>query len=333
MGRSPRIEYEGAVYHIMSRGNRGITVFRDGRDCGLFIDTLDEACGRTGWHIHAFALMGTHYHLLLETPEPNLVDGMRWLQGTFTKRINSRHNERGHLLQGRYKALLVDGTDNYFSTVCTYIHLNPARARCFDLKNGRLSDYRWSSYPLYLHPSRRPDWLHVERMLGCMGMTDNAAGRIHYREYMKQRVLEINLSDKPWLADQAWASIRQGWCFGDDAFRRQMQEKLEAAVKGKRRSSYSGCAMPEHDIAAADRLLCHALEQMGLNRQELSCLPKGDWRKKVIAWMIRKRTTVRNEWIAGTLCMGSPARLSMYVKEIEISADLHIRKWKKMLIC
>jgi len=90
MGRNPRIEFGGAVYHVMSRGNRQEPVFLDDTDCRVFIDALEEACGRCGWRIHAFALMGNHYHLLLETPEANLVDGMRWLQGTYTKRFNGR---------------------------------------------------------------------------------------------------------------------------------------------------------------------------------------------------------------------------------------------------
>jgi REP element-mobilizing transposase RayT len=130
-------EFEGAIYHIMSRGNRQEAIFRDDRDCEMFLDTLDEACTRTGWRVHAFCLMGNHYHLLLETPEANLVSGMKWLQGTLTQRINcrfaavsssqprfvSRHKLWGHLLQGRYKALLVDGAGgDCFATVASYMN-------------------------------------------------------------------------------------------------------------------------------------------------------------------------------------------------------------------
>jgi REP element-mobilizing transposase RayT len=98
MGRNPRIEFEGAVYHVMSRGNRQEAIFLDDHDNRMFLDTLAEACGRAGWKVHAFVLMGNHYHLLIETPSPNLVDGMRWLQGTYTKRFNMRHKKWGHLL-------------------------------------------------------------------------------------------------------------------------------------------------------------------------------------------------------------------------------------------
>ena len=87
----------------MGRGNRGAGVFKTDADRGLFLETLAEAVERTGWVVQAWVLMKTHYHLLLETPEANLVVGMNWFPGTFTQRYNSRHKEWGHLFQGRYK--------------------------------------------------------------------------------------------------------------------------------------------------------------------------------------------------------------------------------------
>ena len=99
--------------------------------------------------MHAYVLMGNHYHLLIETPEANLVDGMHWLQGTYTKRFNIRHKLCGHLFQGRYKALLVDKRGSYFLNVADYIHLNPAQVRSFNAAKMNLSDYPWSSYGYY----------------------------------------------------------------------------------------------------------------------------------------------------------------------------------------
>ena len=86
MARPLRIEYPGAVYHVMARGNQRQAIFRDDADRQRFMATLGEACQKTGWRVHAFVLMGNHYHLLLETPEANLVAGMKWLQGTYTQR-------------------------------------------------------------------------------------------------------------------------------------------------------------------------------------------------------------------------------------------------------
>src|SRR6059058_422292 len=130
MARALRIEYPGAVYHVVARGNQGQAIFQDDGDRRSFLKTLGEACEKTGWVVHAYVLMSNHYHLLLETPEANLVAGMKWLQGTYTQRNNSRHELRGHLFQGRYKAIVVDGEEeSYFQVVSTYIHLNPARAK------------------------------------------------------------------------------------------------------------------------------------------------------------------------------------------------------------
>ena len=147
MPRKPRVEYAGAVYHVMSRGSHQQKVFRGDEDCGVFLETVGEVCERTGWRVHAYALMGDHYHLLLETPEPNLVVGMQWVQSTYTKRFNAAHREWGHLFQGRYKAVPVEAGGGYFSTIATYIHLNPVRMKGYDFEKERLEDYSWSSYP------------------------------------------------------------------------------------------------------------------------------------------------------------------------------------------
>ena len=212
--------------------------------------------------MHAFALMGNHYHLLIETPEANLVDGMRWLQGTYTKRFNARHRQWGHLLQSRYKALVVDPNGDYFSTVASYIHLNPARAKCFDLEEGGLLDYAWSSYPLYMKPSKRPEWLDVDRALGNLGLSDRRVGR--------------------------------NFAF---ACRRELVKK--------------------HDEREARRLLDERLAKLKLEATDLPALKKGDDRKKVVAWVIRKNTSVKNEWIVQHLHMGRASNLSRYVKEVD----------------
>ncbi len=136
MARPLRIEYPGATYHVMARGNQGRAIFKDDQDRRRWVETLAEACGKTGWRIHAYVLMHNHYHVLAETPEGNLVAGMKWLQGTYTQRYNGRHQCCGHLFQGRYKAVPVEAENaGYLETVSTYIHLNPARAGPFGTMN------------------------------------------------------------------------------------------------------------------------------------------------------------------------------------------------------
>ena len=142
MARQIRIEYEGAIYHVMNRGDRREDIFLDDRDRQDFLKTLGEVCRRAGWRVHAYCLMGNHFHLVIETPQPTLVAGMKWFLGTYTQRFNARHRMRGHLFSGRYKSLIVDGSENfYFRTVCDYVHLNPARAGLLQPEQA-LSDYR-----------------------------------------------------------------------------------------------------------------------------------------------------------------------------------------------
>src|SRR5437879_248816 len=125
MARSVRIEYAGAFYHVMARGNRRERIFADDDDRRFFLKAVSEACAMTGWRIHAWVLMTNHYHLLIETPEANLVNGMMWLQNAYTRRFNTRHRLWGRLFGDRYKAVVVDGTDPwYYVALLDYIHLN-----------------------------------------------------------------------------------------------------------------------------------------------------------------------------------------------------------------
>src|SRR5437899_1564353 len=145
MPRKLRVEYAGAVYHVMNRGDQRENIFRDDEDRRRFLATLDEACAKTAWQVHAYCLMRNHFHLVIETQEANLVFGMKWMLGTYTKRFNIRHKLCGHLFAGRYKALIVESSGNgYLRTVCDYVHLNPMRARLIEPQAG-LESFMWSS--------------------------------------------------------------------------------------------------------------------------------------------------------------------------------------------
>lgn len=320
MARKPRVEFAGATYHVMCRGNRQEPVFKDDRDHERFLDTLDEVAERNGWLVHAFVLMGNHYHLLLETPEPNLVDGMRWFQSTYTQRFNARHKLWGHLFQGRYKALPVDQGE-YFRTVADYIHLNPARAHAFDLERGNLTDFKWSSFPGYMRPSRRPGFLTVERVLNAHGLPDDASGRSQYRNYIKRRILEILHSSNPREADEQWCRIRRGWAFGSDEFRLKVQDTLENALSGRRRDSFMGEEVRLHDEKKAEQLFRHGLACCGITEEDLPLLKKGDDRKKAIAWLIRRHTSVPVGWITRQLEMGTTSNFARHIRMVETSNE------------
>src|SRR6184192_1365000 len=130
MARKLRVQYPGAIYHLMNRGDRREDIFYDDQDRQRFLATLDQACQKTGWQVHAFCLMANHFHLVVETPQANLVAGMKWFLGTYTSCFNRRHKLSGHLFCGRYKSLIVEGSGNgYLKIVCDYVHLNPVRAK------------------------------------------------------------------------------------------------------------------------------------------------------------------------------------------------------------
>jgi REP element-mobilizing transposase RayT len=178
MARKLRVQYPGAIYHVMNRGDRREPIFKDDIDRERFIQTLGETCAKTHWQIHALCLMPNHFHLVVETPRANLVTGMKWFLGTYTSRFNRRHKLFGHLFSGRYKALVVDSSGNgYLKTVCDYVHLNPVRAKLLTPEEP-LHSYRWSSYGEYLKaPGRRWPWLRVDRLLGEMCIPqDSSAG-------------------------------------------------------------------------------------------------------------------------------------------------------------
>ena len=189
MARKLRVEYAGAIYHVMNRGDRREPIFLDDRDRGTFLETLAQACQKTEWEVHAYCLMPNHFHLVVETPQGNLVAGMKWFLGTYTSRFNRRHKFFGHLFSGRYKALVVDGSGSgYLHTVCDYVHLNPVRSKLVKPEQ-KLRAYGWSSYGEYLKaPAKRQVWIRVDRLLGEMGIPkDSAAGRRQFEARMEDR--------------------------------------------------------------------------------------------------------------------------------------------------
>lgn len=164
MARPLRIEFSGALYHATSRGDAREDIFRDNGDRKMLLNILAQVIERMHWRCHAYCLMGNHYHLLIETPEPNLARGMRHLNGIYTQRFNWRHTRTGHVFQGRYHAILVD-RDNYLLEVARYIVLNPVRAG-FTQNPER---WAWSSYRATAGLEAVPPWLTVEGVLGQFG--------------------------------------------------------------------------------------------------------------------------------------------------------------------
>jgi len=295
MPRPLRMEYPGAVYHVMSRGNRRDKIFRDRLDYERFLTTLQEACEKTGWQVHAWCLLGNHFHLVIETPAPNLVAGMKWLLGVYTKRFNIRHRTCGHLFAGRYQALPVDGSgDGYLRTVCDYVHLNPVRAGLVK-RGAKLESYRWSSYGQYLQASQqRPFWLRVNRLLGEMGIPqDSQAGRQEFARMMERRRRQE--------AREEYEEARRSWCVGSEEFR----QELIAAAAGRVGASHYAWQRQESGEQKAERMIGQGLIELGWDEAELARRRKGDAGKVKLARRLRGETTMTLAWIARRLKMGA----------------------------
>ncbi len=334
MARQLRIQYSGAIYHIMARGDHGNPIFSDDRDREVFLKTLAQACDKTGWLIYAYVLMGNHYHLLLETPEPNLVLGMKWLQGTYTRRYNVRHHVLGHLFQGRYRGLVVDGEDEtYLGVLSTYIHLNPTRAGLIQIGKQSLRSYPWSSYPAYLKaPAERVSWLRAARVLASvMRGPDDSSHRAGYGAVLESRTLELADASRRAYLEEQWQPLRRGWYLGSAKFKDRLLRQIGQVMENRRRSSYAGEAPKAHDENQAASILESGLKVLGLTPDKLPLLPKGAAEKRVLAWWLRRQTTVSRRWISERLVMGDESRVTQGVWEVEQTMDPRLADGKQRL--
>ncbi|NOZ10872.1 MAG: hypothetical protein GXP09_07540 [Gammaproteobacteria bacterium] len=223
MPRPPRIEYENAFYHVMNRGRARQTIFHDERYYRAFLDTLSEVHRRFHCIVHAYCLLGNHYHLLLETPHANLSRIMRHINGVYTQRYNRLKKTDGPLFRGRYKALLVD-KEAYLLQLSRYIHRNP-----IDMKRPMVKDlaaYPWSSYPAYINKAKAPDWLYRDKVYQMLGHKQRYQG---YARYMSQGVDEDTL--------KFYQRGNQASIIGGEAFRSWVYDnllpELEAQEKGR----------------------------------------------------------------------------------------------------
>ena len=305
MGRKLRMQYPGAIYHLMNRGDHREAIFRDDTDRICFLETLGEACAKTDWQIHAWCLMTNHFHLVCETPLPNLVEGMKWFLGNYTGRFNRRHKLFGHLFSGRYKALIVDGSGNgYLKTVCDYVHLNPVRAGLLRADQP-LRAYRWSSYVEYLKARRRRvSWLRVDRLFGEMGIPrDTTAAARQFELRMEERRAQETGGD--------WKALRRGWCLGDKTFRQELLEQMD----GRMGEHHYGDERRESAQDKAQRLVRQGLRRARWTEADLGLRPKSDAIKIRLAAQLRSQTTMSLKWIAQRLHMGAWTHLNKRLYE------------------
>jgi putative transposase len=324
MARSLRIEFPGAFYHVMARGNRRERIIRDDDGRRFFLRTLGEACDMTGWRVHAWVLMSNHYHLVIETPEANLVAGMQWLQNTYTRRFNVRHGLWGRLFGDRYKSVLVEGGGYYYETLLDYVHLNPVRVGLVDVgRKQSVLDYPWSSVAggHALLQRSRPKWLASTDALLAFGCQDTAAGRRKWVQRLDDRAgaeakSRCGLPELAADRDQRRSDLRRGWYWGSQEFAERMlkigKSVLEKAPGTRVRKN--GGERKAHGEQEAERLVREGLEIARLSEEELAQLPGSETRKVAIARKVWEQTTVGMGWIAERLQMRSRINASQQIR-------------------
>lgn len=212
MSRPLRIEWPGGRYHVTSRGDRREPIVEDDRDRRAWVEVLGETCERFNWRVHAWCLMGNHYHLLLETPEGNLSRGMRHLNGVWSQCFNRRHRKVSHVFQGRYKGIIVQ-RESYLLELARYVVLNPVRA---GLVNA-VHEWPWSSYGAMLVGSgaESPVWLETDWLLAQFSHTRGEAVS-RYVDFVRAGV----------GLPSVWEQLQAQVFLGSETFLSEMQARL-----------------------------------------------------------------------------------------------------------
>lgn len=301
MARKLRLEFPGAIYHVFNRGNYREFVFRSAGARQAFEDCLFEACERSQWLLHAYVIMGNHYHLAVETPRGNLVAGMHWLQATYANRFNRMRGENGHLFQGRYHSLLVEEGE-HLGMLCHYIHLNPARAGLVSMR--RLAGYRHSSYWWLQRPAERPGFLRVQTALIEAGpLADTAAGRRSYSDY-----LNWQMSAGPAGRSAAYVSMSRGWALGSKEFKRTLLHD-HAVADESRAWARSGARQVREERW---RLTLERLLRAVPPAEKLDHRGAAPWKIRTAVAM-KRSTDADNRWLAQQLNIGSARYLAKLV--------------------
>lgn len=291
MARKLRLEYPGACYHVINRGNYRKWVFEEEGAAEAFERVMNEACQRNLWIMHAYVVMGNHYHIALETPEGNLASGMHWLQTTFATRFNRLRKENGHLFQGRYTSILIEPGEA-LGRVCHYIHLNPVRAGIVPVE--RLSEYAHSSYVLLAQKSKRPAHLKVETALLHAGnLADETEGWRAYEGY-----LQWQAAQGPAGRNAAYEKLSTGWAIGSPLFKEDLLRDYKKNVDLR---TWDAVGVKEARSEMWEQKLKKYQSQLG---ESLPGAKKSDPIKIALATAMKLNSDVSNAWLARRLSMG-----------------------------
>ncbi len=285
MTRPLRLEFAGAVWHVTSRGNEKKEIFRDDEDRAIFLRLLARMGSRFGWRTHAFVLMGNHYHLLLDTPEPTLSRGMRELNGIYTQRFNKRHQRVGHLMQGRFKGILVE-KESHLLELTRYVVLNPVRAGLASSPE----EWFWSSYRATAGLCDAPRWLEVAWTLQQFAPRPAVARRL-YRAFVAAGSRD---PQRPWL------ELRGQIFLGTDSFHSAIRAKLEGRpISDEVPRSQRLPARP-----SLDQVIAATATVFGVARHELAA-GRGGTARTLAAFLARSEALERSRSIASALSIST----------------------------
>jgi REP element-mobilizing transposase RayT len=304
MARRLRYEREDGLYHVINRGNYRQPVFGTVGAAQAFETALWETLRQYGWRLHGYVLMNNHFHLALETPHPNLAEGMHRLQSAFATRFNRFRSERGHLFQGRYQALMVEDTAA-LARVVDYIHLNPVRAKL--IESDQLAGFRWSSLRRFLRGDC-PEGLTDDLVLPYLGLPTGTAGWAIYL----QRLGDLAKEE---AGQQDLTGLSQGWAIGTAGWKAALAKEL-----GTR--SLAGLGQDEAK-AVRETSWQAVLDEMLVKQGKTAAdLPRMKPRQRGEQWRLELAKSLRargasHRWIAQQL--GFPSNHSLRVR-------LHLHK-------
>lgn len=307
MARRLRVEYAGAIYHVINRGNYRRNIFETATTAQAFEANLTEACERHGWRLHAYAIMRNHFHLALETPQPNLAEGMHWLQSTFATRFNRFRSEQGHLFQGRYRALLIEDFA-VLARVVSYIHLNPVRAGIVPVKD--VAAFRWSSLSRFMKTSR-PSWLVAREWLDALGLTDTSHD---WRLYVNDLITLA--SDTAEQEELGFHLMTRGWAIGANAWKNSVVKELpHLGVANAGNTEESREAKEKRWLT----LFLDLMRDAGKTSVDIDRDAKGASWKVATAQRLRHEAGARCAWIAEMLKMGRASSVRVYLCKARIN--------------
>jgi len=291
MARPLRVDVEDGWYHVTARGDHRQEIFHDDRDHGHFLELLEEMSERYRVGVMAYVCMGNHYHAMVRTPEANLSRAIQWLNISYSVWFNKRHDETGHVFQGRFKSIIVEG-EAWGLELSQYVHLNPVRIKALgqgkrqraadhagvsrrpsdeELKRrlDKLRRYRWSSYRAYAGYCAKPAWLDSKVLL------DRAGGMAKYRETVEDRIRQGE-------AESPWEQMKMGIALGSVEFAQKVRDRLK-----------SGREMPEKrglrkQVAFED--VVAVVERLTGERWSEFCERHGDRRRDLVLWVARRCT-------------------------------------------